>query len=283
MKKTDVKVIGINRDPKTGKVMTVMEVTLDGKKQIINIFVYPQCYGKCETMRPNPRILLGKILYWTEKKDGSNLSFWLKNGEIQISSRNLPVAAPDLQEYAKWTKEYGKIIKLIRDNPNFIVYAELCRKGRSVTGIEYYDHTFLIVFDIYDRETGKFLPYINTHQYCFHYDIPIVKLYARTRHRSMKDLLKFRNHVLEYCESIGLEGMVVKTFTQKHGYIQCKVKLDVPRPVKEKIAKGEPIYPPIPKNEIMGAIAKVEADFGLTGNPKELYEYYREYLERMRK
>lgn len=46
MKKTDVKVIGINRDPKTGKVMTVMEVTLDGKKQIINVFVYPQCYGK---------------------------------------------------------------------------------------------------------------------------------------------------------------------------------------------------------------------------------------------
>jgi len=204
--------------------------------------------------------------------------------------------------------EYSQIIQLIKDNPNLVVYAELCRKGRSVTGIEYYDHTFLIVFDIYDREAGIFLPYINTHQYCFHYDIPIVKLYARTRHRSMKDLFKFRNHVLEYCESIGLEGMVIKTFDKNDKYIQAKVKLDVPRPVKEKIAKGEPIYPPIPKNEIMGAIAKVEADFGLTGNPKDdmpriaeyvkkemkkhlyskpkgkkLFEYYREYLERMRK
>lgn len=263
-----------------------------------------------ETMHnPNARILLGKTLYWTEKKDGSNLGFWLnEKNQVQISSRNMLIAAEDLQTYAKYTKEYGKIIKMLKDNPEFIVYAELCRKGRSITGIEYYDHTFLIVFDIRNKKTKQFLPYINVHQHCFHYEIPVVKLYAKTRHRSMKDLLKFRNHVLEYCRAVNLEGMVIKTFGEWNGkrmYIQAKVKLDVPRPVKIKIAKGEPIYPPIPKNEIMGAIAKVEADYGLTYNPKidmpriveyvkkemkkhlysepkgkKIFQFYKEYLEK---
>ena len=279
------------------------------KKEFIK---YPHI-PNLETMHnPNARILLGKTLYWTKKYDGSCLSFWLnKNKEIQISSRNMSVAAPDLQEPAKQTAEYPKIVQLIKDYPNLIVYAELCRKGRSVTGVELYDHTFLVVFDMYDKNAEKFLPYINTHQYCFHYNIPIVELYARTRHRSMKDLLKFRNHVLEYCRDMHFEGMVIKTFGEymgKQRYIQAKVKLDIPRPVKIKIAKGEPIYPPIPKNEIMGAIAKVEADFGLTGNPKDdmpriaeyvkkemkkhlyskpqgknLFKYYKEYLEKILK
>jgi hypothetical protein len=268
------------------------------------------------SMKPSPRILLGQKLFWTYKRDGSCIALWLdKKSKIRISSRNLETASIDLQTLVKKCEDYPKIIELLKENPQFIIYVEACRKGRSVTGIENYERNILYVFDIYDKNSAKFLPYVNVHQHAYHHNIPCVKLFAETRHRSMKDLLKFKNHVLEYCDAVKIEGMVIKAYKVPErfaewdefngGLIQAKVKLDVPEPEKRKIARGEAIYPPMPDNEVYGAISKVEADSGLTGqskddmpkiaqyvseackqhlfaNPKKkLYQYYQDYLERM--
>jgi len=91
------------------------------------------------------------------------------------------------------------------------------------------------------------------------------------------------------------------------GYVQAKVKLDVPKAKKKKIDKGDPIYPPIPENEILGAINKANQDLGnevfkdvskampliaqyvgeeckkhLYSKPKtKLFILYKEYLSRM--
>lgn len=269
------------------------------------------------TMKPTPRILLGQRLYWTEKEDGSCMAIWMKDDKLQISSRNQEESASDLVALVKRTEEYSKVLKLLEENPQFVIYVEACRKGRSVTGIKVYDRDILFIFDIYDKSAEKFLPYICVHQHAFHHGIPIVKLYAETRHRSMKDLLKFRNHVLGYCEAVKQEGMVIKAYKIperfqewgefKGGMIQAKVKLDVPEPTKRKIAKGEPIYPPIPENEIMGCIDKAWQELGtekfmkteiampliakyvgeacrqhLFSKPKtKLFHMYKEYTERL--
>jgi len=267
--------------------------------------------------KPSPRILLGQRLFWTEKKDGSCISLWLnKNGKIIVSSHNQENASADLQQLVRNSEDFPKIVELLKENPQFIIYFEACRKGRSITGIENYERNILYVFDIYEKNSAKFLPYVLVHQHAFHHDIPCVKLFAETRHRSMKDLLKFKNHVLEHCDAVKVEGMVIKAYKVperfaewdefKDGLVQAKVKLDVPEPEKRQIARGEAIYPPMPDNEVYGAISKVEADSGLTGqskddmpkiaqyvsesckqhlfaNPKKkLYTYYQDYLERMR-
>jgi len=257
------------------------------------------------SLRPSPRLLLGKRLFWTEKRDGQNVAIWFeelewkkkmsiedfkgeKGGDnfliddkvfnLRISSRDKEIAASDIQARVRGTEEFPKIINLLCENPQFVVYIESCKKGRSVTGIELYEKNFLIVFDIYDISAEQFLPYVAVHQHCFHHEIPVVKLWAETRHRTMKDLLKWKNYALEQCEAIKLEGMVIKTFDEKFGYVQAKVKLDVPEPEERKIARGEVILPPIPEGEIMGAIAKVEADFGLTGNPKDDMPHIAQYI-----
>jgi len=239
-----------------------------------------------------------------------------ERGNIRVSSRNLEVASSDLQALVTRTEEFGKIVSLLKENPTFVIYVEACRKGRSVTGAEEYDKDQLILFDIYDHSTEKFLPYNNAHQHAYHHNIPIVKLYAETRHRSMKDLLKFKNYALAFCKEAGLEGMVIKPRMTKIiskegydlGYVQAKVKLDIPEPKKRKIASGEPIYPPIPENEILGAIDKVWQELGtekfldvkiampaiavavgkaqrehLYSKPKgnSLFKYWQEYCERL--
>lgn len=282
-----------------------------------------------EMMKPTPRILLGRRLLWTEKKDGSNIAIWLrevdlkkgkpppesyfidgKTYHIQISSRNLIEASSDLLNQVRSSEDYSKIIELLKENLQFIVYVESCRKGRSVTGTEFYDRNYLFLFDIFDRKSKKFLNYIAVHQHAYHHKIPVVKLYAETRHTSIKDLMKFVNHVLLYCKEMELEGMVIKLrkpYIKNIGFTQAKVKIDIPEPKRRKIAKGEVIYPPIPENEILGAIDKAWQELGtkkfkdirlampliaklvkdeckkhLYSSPtKKLFIHYKKYLERL--
>ena len=229
-------------------------------------------------MRPSPRGLLGQRLFWTMKEDGECVAIWenekvaTKEKVVQISSRNLIDAKSDIVNRVQSSEDYPKVLRLLEQDPQFVIYVESCQKGRSVTGVKTYDRGYLFIFDIYDRRAERFLPYVNVHQHAFHHKIPVVKLFAETRHRSMKDLLKFKNHVLKHCRAVGEEGMVVKAYkipeawrkweAFKHGLLQAKVKIDVPEPIQRKISKGEPILPPMPENEIFGVIDKVFQDLG---------------------
>ena len=273
-----------------------------------------------ESLKPTPRILLGQYLFWTEKKDGECISLWInKSNHIQVSSKNQENAHEDIKHKVTvlCKEDYDKCVELLEENPQFVLFVEECKKGRSVTGAEVYNRHTLFLFDIYDRNAEKFLNYTAVYQHAYHYKIPVVGLYAKTRHRTMKDLLKFANHALEYCkEEAHIEGIVIKAYeipegfekweAFKRGLIQAKIKLDIPEPKKRKIAKGEVIYPPIPENEILGAINKAHQELGdtdiqdvskampliaqyvkeeckkhLYSTPiKKLFFYYKNYLER---
>jgi hypothetical protein len=278
------------------------------------------------------RSLLGLHLQWTIKEDGQNVTIWKrrkkyakKATEIVISSHNQEIAAPDITARVTISckEDYEKILALIEANPTFRVSAEECAKGGSITGIKKYDKDTLIVFDIFDTAINNFLTYTQVYQYCYHYKIPVVQLYATTRHRTIADLNHFAHHVLEYCNTekdYGKdEGMVVKTFNKDGEYIEAKVKLErlliwvreakqanIPKPIVERVREGPPKLPQIPESEIMGAISHVEADFGLDGTPKHdmpliakavkvecdkhlysscsnLFPYYQEYMENRKK
>jgi hypothetical protein len=170
------------------------------KKKVKSKFIRYLHIPILTTMKPTPRILLGKKLVWQIKEDGECVSIWMKDGKPHISSHNLENASKEIVERVINSEDYPKILELLKENPNFVCYVEECPKGRSITGIKVYPRTTLILFDILDLTTMKFLHYILVHQHAFHYGIPTVKVYAETRHRTMKDLLKFKNHVLEYCE-----------------------------------------------------------------------------------
>jgi len=300
----------------------------NGKRKVVKFERYPHI--SILNSSKLCRMLLGKRLFWTIKEDGECVTIWLKKHtaaskstnvilmlqgknyvkyDIIISSRNQEIASQDIQNRVRETDEYSKIVYMLSDNPMFRIVCEECRKGRSVTGIKTYNRDQLFMIDIYDTAQDNYLAYTAMYQQCYHYGIQTVKLYAETRHRTIKDLLKFKNHVLEYCDSQcegkeKEEGMVCTTFDDEGQLLKAKVKLDIPEPKVRKIREGQVILPQIPESEIMGAISKVEADFGLTGQPKDdmpriaaevskackehlyssrgnLFQYYKIYLERM--
>jgi len=236
------------------------------------------------------RQLLGRKIFWTHKEDGSNIEIYLKGNEPVVSSRNLEVASNDLVTLVKNTEEYPKILELLVENPSFGVYVEACRKGRSITGACVYDKDKLVAFDIFDYNIQCFLPYTLMYQFCYHHNVPVVTLFAETRHVTIKDLVKWRDHILRHCKDVNLEGMVGKTLPRKKytcsckyysyvkfdecpkcknrdimmswEYLQTKVKVDIPIATVKKIASGEPVYPNIPESEVMNAIDKVWQELG---------------------
>jgi hypothetical protein len=230
--------------------------------------------------------------------------------EVVISSHNQEIAATDIQSYVRKSPQYETILKLLKDFPMYRIVCEECTKGPSITGIKTYVEDILFVVDIYNTAEQKFLSYTQVYQTCYHYGLPVVTLYAVTRHRTIKDLIKFAHHVLEYCNTVKDygkdEGMVLKTFDEDGEYMMAKVKLDIPRPIVERIHEGPPILPQIPECDIMGAISHVEADYGLDGTPKHdmplvakavaeecrkhcyssrgnLFQFYQEYMESRKK
>jgi hypothetical protein len=231
------------------------------------------------SMKPTKRILLGQRLFWTEKEDGSNVHIQVKSGEPAplISSRNNEQAASDIKALVYRTEEYRKILELLQENPNYIVYVEACKKGKSVTRVKTYERDQLFLFDIFDKKAEKYLPYVLVHQIAYHYQIPIVKLWAETQHKSVPSLMKMAEEALAYCKEKNQEGMVIKAYKVPDdikgyykefncGLVQAKVKLDLPKPEKMFKEEGDPEYPPMPENEAFGAISKVDADVGLTGD-----------------
>jgi hypothetical protein len=110
-----------------------------------------------------------------------------------------------------------------------------------------------------------------------------------------KNIGKRKDNECPFCHSHNVEGY--------EEYLMGKVKLDIPKPIVERVHEGPPKLPQIPESEIMNAISHVEADFGLTGEPKHdmpliakavgeeckrhlysscgnLFQFYQEYTER---
>lgn len=191
-------------------------------------------------LRNEGRELLGKDIYITEKRDGSNISLWVNDdSEVVISSHNLEVADNNLITLIKSVPEYDKIINFLKTekqdyNHKYIAYGELI-SGRGATRIERlkkYPHW--ILFDIRDIEEDKFLGYNNIHQHAYHWKIPIVKALAIINMKSMEELQTEVQKWLKWCRKHSREGIVGKNYSEQ---IFWKEKIDLPE--LEKVESGE--------------------------------------------
>jgi len=231
------------------------------------------------------RELLGRYIYWTEKRDGSCLAVWLKllprykrilnkllrkradnipnpyKWDFMVSSRNQEIAERSIQGDFFRSGDSGSAQVYLDDNPTHIVFGEILRKGLSPTRIEDHEKVEFIIFDIYDGT--RFLGYQQVHQFCFHYGMKCVRLFGEGRFVSMESLYEYHDQMLEICKQENREGVVLKSFNEDGRPLFCKEKLDTATPRGHpKIEKGRPQYPPLPLSEAMGGIDKVYADLG---------------------
>jgi hypothetical protein len=272
---------------------------------------YPEL-NRIALLYPSPSVILGEEIYWTEKRDGSQLRLSF-DGELHIATHHQEDASAQFKQCFMDTEESSKVIEFLKDtsgfpvNPNCdfnyraVVFGELLVKGKSPARFETHEKHEFVLFDIYSQKDERFLPYSNVYQQCYHYQIPIVKCWAMTRHITEESLYNQRDEILEIAKNEGREGTVLKCY---HNQVFAKEKLDTPKIEHVNIEGGLPKLPPLPDSEVLGAIAKVNADLGddfkdkvkampmiakyvseeqdkhLCSKPiKNLFSYYQSYLE----
>ena len=248
--------------------------------------------NKISHMRNNGRELLGKYIYFTEKRDGSCLTIWLKllpkwerfvnrifrrkfdnildpcKYQIMISSRNREMAEKSIKGNFLRSGDNVPVLRYLNDNPTHIIFGELLRLGLSPTRIENHEKVEFIVFDIFDGT--NFLIFQQVHQTCYHYNMKCVRLFGEGRFTSMKSLLAYKNKMLKLCKEEDREGVVLKTFQRDNKPLYAKEKLDTATSRgKPKLERGTPKYPPLPFSEAIGAVDKAYADLGKLFNEKQ--------------
>jgi len=270
-------------------------------------------YPKLKYMYESPsggRELLGKLIFFQEKRDGSNMRAFLDDDDnIQFGSRNLIPPSQDIlvsifnTGYVDTLKE-ALYTEKYQWNHNIIIFFELLQKGISPARVEKHEKDDIAVFDIYDIENGWW-SYNRVYQFCYQWKLPIVKLWAVTSHSTIKKLENQISKMLSRAKDEGREGVVFKTYEGGKGTF-FKARLDTPdmKKVEIDIDKNNPKLPELPKAEIMNEIQKVLEELGpdqfrdkkvampliaqyvaaeckarYCSTPKRLYSYYQKKLK----
>lgn len=220
---------------------------------------YPDL-DQLERLYPSPHVVLNHYVWWTLKYDGSCICVWFKDGDPQISSRNLPEASEDIQNALKRTTQFKRLIELLEENPSYYCFGELLIKGRSPTRIELHKRDRFIGFDIRDASLEKFLAIPLTYQVYHHFKIPTPPVWAETIHADLDSLLQFNKEIISLAKKRQREGVVAKT---TDGVYRWKTKVDRPIPKIKKKHLDKPQLPPLPESEAFGAVDKVFVDIGL--------------------
>ena len=239
---------------------------------------YPHL-DRLERLEPGPQVALGTELFWTLKADGSNVGIALVDGEPHIRSRNLPRAQMDVYTALKISPQWAGILDLLTSasdwGDQYVLFGELCQKGKSPTRIKTHAETHFVPFDLWSMKNQRFEHYVKFHQECIHAGLEPIELMGTCNVATLEELYEFERTMLDECKARGEEGCVAKGYIfndfnkgdnagTKRGIIYFKSKIDLPR--LEKIPRMESDdrvkLPPLPDSEIFGAIEKVRVDLG---------------------
>lgn len=235
-------------------------------------------------LKPNPHILLGQEIFWTEKRDGSNLGVYLDSeGKLQLRTRNMDKASEDFYKSFLTSEQSDSVLELLHDatkwNKEYVIFGEMLTPGKSPTRIEMHDKNEFVVFDIWDQSmhegTGSFINYSGVYQQCSHFDLPIVELYGTCNVSTIEALYAFKDEMLLKAKEKVREGVVGKTwgetqFNRGEGggcsrfitYFKEKNDLPALEKIPRKDQEGKIELPVLPDSEIYGAIEKVRTDIG---------------------
>ena len=174
-------------------------------------------------------ILAGNVVVMP-KLDGTNACLFVKDGEVHAGSRTREISVEkDNAHFCETliksgSSEFPQVIDYLLAHPNHIVYGEwLGAEGMAFPGHikSYLKHGFFI-FDIFDIDTQKYIPYNDYKDAFGDYDkvIPVIAEFANPTLEDIEKCLENTSYNLP--EGTLGEGIVIKNyvFRDKWGNIQ---------------------------------------------------------------
>ena len=205
-------------------------------------YLHVERLGKTEV----DNILNGTVRL-TSKLDGTNACVWAdKNGCMHYGSRKREISVEDDNAgFAAWMEsnrlEAQLLIKACQANLHWIIYGEW--SVGKVGAIKKYTEQAkdkLWIFDIYDRETEKYLTWDELEAALIIYDLLRyrVKLLATLTNPTLDDIIKIANENIFLLEDTGTlgEGVVIR----RDNYVNCYGRYAVAKYVREDFRPGTP-------------------------------------------
>lgn len=170
------------------------------------------------TKNYNNWVELGLDFYVTEKLDGSSATFYLKDGEFGVCSRNLDLKEDEENTYWKVARELQIEEKLKANGRNLAIQGELIGEGIQGNPYKIKGHTvrFFNVFDI-DRQEYYGLPMflaIMEHELKLN-TVPILTELTMKLPKTIDEVLEFADGKSVLNPDFDREGVVFRTMDRK--------------------------------------------------------------------
>jgi len=157
-----------------------------------------------------------ETFYVTEKLDGSSATYYLRNGEFGVCSRNLDLIETDGNTFWKVARELDLENKLKKLGDNLSLQGELIGEGIQGNPYKIKGQTVRF-FNMYDIELGE---YFSISKMLINLDImnlnSVPVLYMNFKLPStVQDLLDFADSKSELNKDFDREGIVIRTHDKK--------------------------------------------------------------------
>ncbi len=96
----------------------------------------------------------------TEKLDGTSATFYIKDGEFGVCSRNLDLKETEGNTYWKIAREYKLEEFLKKSSGNFSIQGEIIGEGIQKNPLKIIGQQ-LRIFNVFDIDKSKYLPYLD--------------------------------------------------------------------------------------------------------------------------
>ncbi|MHA1286388.1 MAG: RNA ligase family protein [Candidatus Thorarchaeota archaeon] len=208
--------------------------------------------------------VVGRLVYWQVKRDGSNISLIKKDGRFYVYTRN-QLAIQSVQSEVK---------TLIPDLPEskYIIYGELIREGKSPAQFEIHKESSFWAFDAYDTEEERFLTPPDASKVFEEFNLNYIPVAFEEVYQSQDEFKNRINHLIDVAAVLGLEGFVAKWFTEV-GMMMIKAKVEH-KYRNEKVCERKKQGVGLPPLDVSEEEKKHEAKF-----KGKLFNLYIEFLE----
>ena len=178
--------------------------------------IFPSFIPKTDENRvqnlTNYQAISKDIFYVTEKLDGSSATFYFKDGEFGVCSRNLDLKETDDNTFWQIAKKLQIDEKLKSYGKNIALQGELIGEGVQGNKYKIKGHTVKF-FNVFDIDTQKYLNFENFKNVIndFGYEtVPIIDE-NMTLPENRKDLIEMADGMSKLNDKTKREGMVIRT------------------------------------------------------------------------
>jgi RNA ligase (TIGR02306 family) len=158
----------------------------------------------------------GTICYVTEKLDGSSATYYVKDGEFGVCSRNLELIEDAENTFWKVARELDIENKLRSIGRNIAIQGELIGEGIQGNKLKIKGHTVMF-FNLFDIDKFEYLNIFQLNELLTKIDLPLVPIVALDYllENDIEKIIKMATIKSSICKDVWAEGIVIRPYSEK--------------------------------------------------------------------